>query len=158
MVGRSMLPTIVVDTREQAPWAPCLCLSGKRHVLPSVSHGLSFGDYAIDGYESALAIERKSLQDAAGSAIGSWENELTKVARAEVAGARYVVLIEAVRADVLANGYWGQASPRSILARWDSMALDLGVPVVWGGPREECERLCGWMLARWWGKRIGLEK
>lgn len=60
--------TVVVDTREQHPWA----FRGFRHdadrnnvpmVVPVEHRALDTGDYSISGLEQRIAIERKSLED-----------------------------------------------------------------------------------------------
>ncbi len=60
--------TVVVDTREQHPWA----FRGFRHdadrnnvpmIVPIENRALDTGDYSISGLEQRIAIERKSLDD-----------------------------------------------------------------------------------------------
>ena len=63
---------IVIDTREKTPFH-FVGLRGdareKRRPLqvPTVVRGLPSGDYSIEGYETQLAIERKSLADLYGT-------------------------------------------------------------------------------------------
>lgn len=61
--------TIIVDTREQAPWqfTGITCDSDRKYrplIVPTERRGIPTGDYSIKGYESAIAIERKSPADA----------------------------------------------------------------------------------------------
>lgn len=67
---------VVVDTREQAPYTftgirtDPSSTRGKRSiplVVPTVTATLKSGDYSIRGYETDVAIERKSLQDLFGT-------------------------------------------------------------------------------------------
>jgi ERCC4-type nuclease len=60
--------TVVIDTREQAPFAFGGLLSdarlGRRPVVvPTEVRGLPTGDYSLAGHEDRLCIERKSLPD-----------------------------------------------------------------------------------------------
>lgn len=60
--------SIIVDTREQYPWTfhNLTTMTYRFHV--SSSRGtLKQGDYAIEGMESMLAIERKSMEDLFGT-------------------------------------------------------------------------------------------
>ena len=58
---------VVVDTREQLPYQ-----FDPAHVT-TVRRALPAGDYSLEGYESAMAIERKSLEDFVASAISHRE-------------------------------------------------------------------------------------
>lgn len=62
--------TIIVDTREQAPYHFCGIpddRSGQTIVVPITNKALPSGDYSIEGMESRVAIERKSHADFLGS-------------------------------------------------------------------------------------------
>lgn len=61
--------TVIVDTREQAPWQfQGLRADSKTKYRPLVvfieRQGLKSGDYSIKGFEDQFSIERKSLADA----------------------------------------------------------------------------------------------
>ncbi|MBS0202302.1 MAG: ERCC4 domain-containing protein [Planctomycetes bacterium] len=61
--------TVLIDTREQAPWSfRGLTTNADKGYRPLVidcrSATLPTGDYSIAGFESRIAIERKSLSDA----------------------------------------------------------------------------------------------
>jgi DNA excision repair protein ERCC-4 len=59
--------TIVIDSREQAPYRFTASLRGPRGRLYAVQttvSGLASGDYSLVGMESRVAVERKSLADA----------------------------------------------------------------------------------------------
>lgn len=61
--------TVIVDTREQAPWSfQNLRADSSQKYRPLVvfteRKGLESGDYTIKGYEDQFSIERKSLADA----------------------------------------------------------------------------------------------
>jgi ERCC4-type nuclease len=61
--------TVVIDTREQAPWAFRGFRGDARQkfrplVIQTVRAGLRSGDYSIQGCEHRISVERKSLADA----------------------------------------------------------------------------------------------
>lgn len=84
------LLNIVIDTREQRPWA------FPAH-LAKVSVGtLRTGDYAL-AFDNRFAIERKSLDDFLGTISSGWERFLREIGRME--GAGFVARIVIVEAD-----------------------------------------------------------
>ncbi len=159
--------TIIVDTREQKPWAPWSLEKGKRVPIAVERGTLTEGDYSVQGREHEVRIERKSLEDAVGTAFGkteladgtkadSWDRfrrELDRVKALDLK--RFWVFIEASREDVYGRKYWsgrhspgGGVDPKCVLGRWDSIEVDHGVSVLWCGSREEAERMVGWYLRR----------
>lgn len=67
--------TVIIDTREQAPWRfTDIKGDAPRHlpvIVPTTVGTLKTGDYSIDGHQSAVAIQRKSLADLFGSLTNS---------------------------------------------------------------------------------------
>jgi ERCC4-type nuclease len=60
--------TVVVDTREQAPYRFQGFKSDAKHknrplVIPTVRKALKTGDYSIEGFEDQVAVERKEFGD-----------------------------------------------------------------------------------------------
>lgn len=60
--------TVIVDTREQAPYAftgiRSDAVTGRKPIAVQTRRaGLPSGDYSIEGFESRIAVERKSLND-----------------------------------------------------------------------------------------------
>jgi hypothetical protein len=168
--------TVIADTREQLPWAPWYTEKGKRIEIPVERSTLTEGDYAIQGREGEVRIERKSLEDAVGTAFGkveqivgyqpeldehgkrvpimgkvdSWDRFKREIERVKTGGfKRFWVFIEASRADVYGRKYWSGVEPKSVLGRWDSLEVDHQVSVVWCGSRTEAERMAGWWFKRW---------
>ena len=65
---------IIIDTREQSPWAfPSYIVGSKRGTLRT-------GDYALEG-DYNFAIERKSLDDFLGTISTGWERFLRELDR-----------------------------------------------------------------------------
>ena len=79
---------IIIDTREQRPWA------FPPYAVTRVAT-LKQGDYALEGDER-FAIERKSLDDFIGTVFSGWDRfrrELERMARADFAAK--VIIVEA---------------------------------------------------------------
>lgn len=76
--------TITIDTREQTPWVfpPGVCT--RRGTLRT-------GDYAVAG-DAGFAIERKSLDDYAGTIGSGWERFLREIARMDGWPARVIIV------------------------------------------------------------------
>lgn len=124
--------TIIADTREQKPF------SFDADRFDTVRGKLDTGDYTLAGFETRIAIERKSLGDLVGTVINDWlrfRKELYRLAAFDLA----VIVVEADLTDVLAHRYESGAAPLSILGRCHSCLIDHGVPVVFAGPRPSCE-------------------
>lgn len=77
---------IVIDTREQRPWA--FPIEG---VTTSIGM-LKAGDYALKG-DREFAIERKSLDDFLGTISSGWERFLRELGRMEGAGFQARIII-----------------------------------------------------------------
>lgn len=64
-------PTVLVDTREQRPFAPFLWQKGTRVYLPPERCTLHEGDYTTPAAKDWIRIERKSVPDLYGSLFGT---------------------------------------------------------------------------------------
>lgn len=109
------LPKLVIDTREQKP------LSFGQ--LRTIRKKLEFGDYSLQGFENRVAIERKSLQDLWGtvSQQGNWARFDAELSRAQSAGCRLHIVVEASPAQVLKPSKWCVLPPARVLDRlWES--------------------------------------
>lgn len=132
---------VMVDSREQLPY-------GFDHldvIVPIGLVGLASGDYSIQGLESEIAIERKSLADLYGSCTWGrdrFEHEIERLNALNFAA----VVIEATWPEIAnptaADPTWrSQASPESILGTITSWSVRYRNVPWWAvGPREECER------------------
>lgn len=152
---------IVIDTREQLPLAPFVIEKGEHVDLVTVRRKLDFGDYALEGYENVICIERKSVQDLYGTLFGAttsvtgeaarnqdrFRNELI---RAQVAARRYVIV----------EGSWGdlemwmfETGRRKTIPEVDalitSISLRYDVHFVWCeiGRREKAAWFVGTVLS-----------
>lgn len=109
------LPRIVVDTREQRP------LNFGR--LPLVRKKLDFGDYSLRGFESRVAVERKSIQDLWGtlSQPVAWARFEREMQRAQLAGCRVHVVVEGHVGSVLVGNGRVALQPLRLMDRlWET--------------------------------------
>ena len=139
----------LVDTSEKKPWpAP-------KH-REMIRGNLQFGDYSIEGYESRVAVERKSLDDLVGSMLSmrpmGWprfSSRLAEFARLDFA----CVVVEATDADIRHRKYvpdirstrrlgpsaeWtkrlDKLTPAEILAAVAEVIITYRVPIYMVGP------------------------
>ncbi len=102
--------TVIIDTREQLPWAfdsvPADAHQGGAEagyvVVPKAVGTLGAGDYSLAGYETRVAVERKSAADLLGT-IGQgrerFERELARLAEFDFA----TVVVEAELSELKLN-------------------------------------------------------
>ena len=126
---RPMSFTIVIDTREQQPYA--FGCATQRHKLEA-------GDYSVLGQENRIAVERKSLPDFVHTIIHGAERfraELEKLAACELA----CVAVEAHLDDVLRGLRQSDlrlVTPNAVLGAALHIAVHHRVPVYWCGSRQ----------------------
>ena len=162
---------IVRDTREQDPWVV-------RH-FTTLDRKLDVGDYSIEGLESDVAIERKSLDDLVGTLFGteaSGQGRWTRFRR-ELVGMRAhrlrAVVVEASLSDVRFRmwrkdaGHPLCANPKTrpwwrrleeitadeVRGRCREIHAVYGVPVLWLGSREEASAEVFGLLRLYWAHR-----
>ncbi|MFA5322050.1 MAG: ERCC4 domain-containing protein [Smithella sp.] len=92
-----MILNIIIDTREQTPWAfpadKAICERGT----------LSTGDYALKGDDN-FSVERKSLQDFVGTVSTDWERFNAEIERMVYYPAA-IVIVEGSFTDILNREY-----------------------------------------------------
>jgi len=138
--------TIIIDTREQEPY------SFDSRLAVTVRRALPAGDYSLDGFESVVAVERKTLDDFVATVIHSrarFCEELRKLAGYRSA----CVVVEAGLLDLLQKRYRGGAHPNAVLGSALSLILDYRVPVFFCSNRQAaCHFVQAYLLAahaRW---------
>jgi ERCC4-type nuclease len=134
---------IVIDTREKEEYS---------FAVASIRRKLEAGDYSIEGLESHIAVERKTVDDFVSTVIhhrARFRKELRKLAACRAA----CVVVEGGVADILLQRYRGQAHPNAVLGNALSIILDFGVPVFFCGNRQAaCQFVQAYLLAahaRW---------
>jgi ERCC4-type nuclease len=113
---------VVVDTREQQPYefAPAR--------VEVVRRALVAGDYALDGFETGVVVERKSLDDYVASVILARERFLREL-QVLASYTRPCVVVEASLDDVVEHRYRAGVHPNAVLGATTAIIVDHGVPV-----------------------------
>ena len=117
--------TVIVDTREKAPWClePLRCERGT----------LVTGDYTIRGLEALVVLERKSLPDFAaccGSGRERFERELDRMR----AFPHRALVLEVAWHDIASGGWLGLVTPSAVMSSVASWTAE-GIPVIMAGDR-----------------------
>jgi ERCC4-type nuclease len=119
-------PVVLIDTREQAP-LPIAAYPTERATLPA-------GDYGVKGFSDwsrpAFICERKSLADLVKSLTQDRARFLKEVEKLRQFEFR-ALLIEAVRDEIEMKAYRGNATPASLLASVDALAVRYGLHLFW---------------------------
>ena len=139
--------TIVIDTREQAPYE----FDPTRFEV--VRKALPAGDYSLVGSEERVAVERKSLADFVQTVIRSrtrFHAELRKLTGYQFA----CVVVEGSLRDVLEGKYASGAHPNAVFGAAVSICVDWGVPVYFCGDRQAARRFAKDYLTRCYSKII----
>lgn len=147
--------TVVIDTREQRPFTfadlRADAKQGRRPLVVRTQVGtLGQGDYALLGYESMVAVERKSHADLVGtlsSGRDRFERELERLAGLLWAA----VVVEADWAQVLAGHERSKLNPKTI--HRSVIAWQQRYPTVhwwFPGDRRLAEITTFRILERWW--------
>jgi len=109
---------IIVDTREQQPWA------FPPEVAETARGTLLAGDYAIAG-DDCFAIERKSLDDFVGTISSGWDRFEREMDRMETALFPVrVVIVEGSMSDIIEHKYnHPRVSPAFVLRQIAELTL-----------------------------------
>jgi len=133
--------TIIADTREQLPYA------FESRWAVTVRRALPAGDYSVEGWETSVAVERKTIEDFVHSVIRDrdrFKKELTKLSEYPHA----CVVVEAGLTDVLLVRYSSGAHPNSVFGAVVSICVDHGVPVYFCGDRQTARKFTQEYLLR----------
>ena len=122
-------PTIIVDSREQVPLV--------FPTLPSVAGSLPTGDYSAVGFESVIAIERKSLSDLLGCCGSSRDRFKAELQRLRAYRFRALV-IESSVADIARGDCRSQLHPSHVFGALASWSARYTLPVWLGGTPAGC--------------------
>lgn len=123
---------IIQDSREQCPYS----FAGPRYAGVTVEVGtLTTGDYSIAGFEDAIALERKSIDDLVSSLStgrARFEKELSRARGYDV----FAIIAECTMQDVAEHRYRSQMQPHAVLQSLFCFQVRYSVPVIWAGSRE----------------------
>jgi ERCC4-type nuclease len=123
------LAVILVDSREKIP------LSFDPAHAVTVRRALVAGDYSLDGHETSVAVERKSLDDFVGSVVRGRERFLAELRRLEGYELACIV-VEGSLEDVLAHRYRAGVHPNAVFGAALSIIVDHGIPIYFCGDRQ----------------------
>lgn len=125
---------VVIDTREQCPW------TFPRGVVVVASRKLRAGDYAPDGFEDEISIERKSLDDLVRSLFherARFDAEIALLSSMSYAS----IIVESGLDDVLRCAYRSRIPARTVLDQVASVSVVQRVPVLFAGTRANAAAL-----------------
>jgi len=125
--------------------------------IDSVVSHLKTGDYSLEGLEDRVAVERKSKADAYGC-VGKGRDRFVRCLQRLAAMDRGIVVIEADLADFADPPAYTKINAASAVGSYVSWMCRFGVPVVFGGSREYCERVVVRFLEAYEKYRMGKGK
>ena len=138
--------SILADTREQTPY------TFDRWNIKTQETGLPTGDYSLPGFESQIAIERKTLDDLINCLMGSnrsrFEKELSRARSYEL----FAVIVEANLHQISAKQYHSVMNPDAVLQSIVAFHVRYGAPfrdelqVSKGQIKQEAFKQCGLIL------------
>lgn len=117
---------IVIDTREQEPYS---------FIAPVIRHKLDAGDYSVEGFETRVAVERKSLPDFVNTVIRQRRRFHAELIRLRGYDAACVV-VECVFRDIVDGKYRADVHPNALLGAIASIILDFNIPVFFCSDRQ----------------------
>jgi ERCC4-type nuclease len=128
--------TAIIDSREQLP----LDLSP----LQTVAGTLTTGDYSVQGLESIVAVERKSLPDLLGC-VGQHRERFDREVQRLIAYPVRAIIIEASWADLEAGEWQSRVTPAAAIGSalgW----IAQGVPIIMAGDHTRAGRYVSRLL------------
>ncbi len=141
------LPIILVDTREQLPYSfECF----PNWIGGTLRQGLPTADYSVVGYESVIAVERKTLADIVGSLMSGRERFLREMERLSQYKQR-IIAIEATREQLKSPYLFAgavKAHPNGIVGSLDALSVKYQIPVHYGCNRELTEEFVSSYLSK----------
>lgn len=123
---------IICDNREQSPYR----FDSIPYDGATVESGtLQTADYSLKGLEDKIGIERKSLDDLAGTLTSGRERFQRECERGK--GLEYFgLVIEASMEDVRRHKYRSKMKPQALLQSLFAFSIRYGLHVFWCGSRE----------------------
>jgi hypothetical protein len=129
---------IVIDTREQAPFA----FKHEKYIGVVIEPGaLDTGDYSLAGLTDKVAVERKSLPDLVaclGRERERFERELQRAAALDA----FAVVVEASWTELAAGQYRSQLNPHAACQSVAAFMARHRIPFLFAGSRAGAEYVC----------------
>jgi ERCC4-type nuclease len=123
---------ILIDSREQLPYR------FESYDCETISEALVVGDYSLAGLESRVSIERKSLDDLAGTLTAGRERFARECERGRTLEF-FGLVIEASLDDIRRHRYQSQALPQCLLQTLAAWSIRYGLHVFFCGNRPGAE-------------------
>lgn len=154
-------PVVLVDTREQAPFGFerfANWIGGTRQAT------LPEGDYTVEGMESLLVLERKSLVDLIGTLMHHRPRFFRQCEK--MAAYRWkAIIVEASYEDIKSpythSAEFASAHPNGVAGSLDALEAKFGIPVIYTS-RHKClaeEKAASWLskhFTYWHLEQVGL--
>jgi len=143
-------PCIIIDTREQRGYS----FSPR---VDTIERALPAGDYSLLGYETLIAIERKSFADYISTVIHAQERFARELSILRSYPRAWIV-VEARMGDILAGNYESRVSPQALFAMTASLQSQYNIQIEFADNREIA---CAWveeLLWQYWQGKEGKER
>jgi len=154
-------PVVLVDTREKQPFALFAnhpnWIGGERRVK------LKAGDYAVEGMESLLALERKSLADLV-ACINVYRKQFLGNCERLAKFRWKAILIEASYEDIKTPFYEfdipSEVHPNAVCGTLDAIEAKFNIPIIYTSTHRKLavERAASWLskyFTYWWLEQKG---
>lgn len=145
----SKMPTILIDTREQAPYN----FSIRKKDIKQKRTTLHTGDYSLEGFQDHIAIERKSKADIYGTISELYKgkskrflNELERLSKIP----KSCIVIECTWEEILFPPEHTQMQPSSVINTLISWSLKYNVKIFAVGCRKIAENFVFRVLEKSW--------
>ena len=159
--GNIPKPVVLVDTRERDPLP--LFVSHPNWIAGERRATLKTGDYSVEGMETILALERKSLADMVACTVSSRRRFLAECERL-AAFTWKAILVEATLEDIKGGferfGIPSDVHPNAVCGTMDAIEAKFGIPVITSSMYRElaAERAASWLskhFTYWWLEQQG---
>ena len=153
--------TVLESNAEQLPWTfQGIVISRRQWIVKRKRQHMKTADYSVEGYESFLAIERKSATDLVGSVTAGHsplEREHERMAGIIQAGGFACLVCEGslseIDEELRRDGRHGAAETlMSCVASWP---MKFKTPWFFAGDRRRAELLAFRLLWKWWNENVG---
>ncbi len=154
-------PVVLVDTREREPLP--LFENHPNWIGAERRATLKTGDYTVEGMETLLALERKSLADAINCTVGSRARFIASCAR--LAHFKWkAIIVEATLEDIKAGlgrfETYSEVHPNAVCGTLDAIEAKFGIPVIYASSDRDLstERAASWIskhFTYWWLEENG---
>jgi len=136
-------PVLIKDSREPAvAW-------DEYFKAPMIVRKLDTGDYSVDGLETMIAIERKTLDDLVGC-LGKGRARFERELERSQALDYFAVIVEEGYAQLATGNYRSQLNPRAAVESISAFEVRYGTHFLFAGSQELAARKCESLLVKFW--------